>query len=71
LENKKNTLPLDFSKPLKLLVIGQDDIVNTPITGRQGSEEIIASYVKTPVNEAADRLGVEQFVPIAEGADPP
>jgi len=62
LKNEDKTLPLNFTKTKNILMIGQDDFVNNPITGGAGSGRVDASFIKTPVNELADRLGVDWFV---------
>ena len=62
LSNKDKTLPMDFNQYKNILIIGQDDITNSPITGGGGSGRVDASYIQTPVNELAVRLGVETFV---------
>jgi len=62
LKNRDNTLPLNFTESTNILIVGQDDITNSPITGGTGSGRVDASWVKSPVNELADRLCVEPFV---------
>lgn len=61
LKNDNKTLPLNFDQIKNILIHGQDDLANGPITGGQGSGRVDASFQKTPLNELADRLGIDNF----------
>jgi len=61
LKNDDNALPLNFDNHKNILILGQDDLANGAITGGQGSGRVDASFEKTPLNELADRLGVDNF----------
>lgn len=52
---------MNFSDVNNILIIGQDDITNSPITGGGGSGSVIASHIQTPINEVAKRYGVQPF----------
>lgn len=63
LKNDDNTLPLDFEKYKNILILAQEDRANNnPYSAGDGSGHVSASYVQTPLNEIAERFGVDSFV---------
>lgn len=54
-------MPIDFNKTNNILIIGNGDILTSPVTGGEGSGRVDASYIQSPVDELTKRLGVEAF----------